>query len=304
MKKIFFVLFFSNSLVYAQTNKSWIDEWQKSTVSIGIIDTLIRGKLKVPYFRVIGTGVIFYVKYDTILVPCLVTAKHVFYNPIENWNPSSIRIRFSWFDEKPVDKYLGVELLLKENKNKLWYSHPNNNVDLACLPFLIPDNVDVGKSLSTLAYKDISSNDAIYEGSQILVLGYPGNIGKEFHSKALVRFGIISWVPPLISYDNKILIDCNVYPGNSGGPVFKMPNGMQRDGSLKIGGSISFIGIVTEQGLELNDVLLKQKNLPPIPLQDSSGSKLLTLESIGIGVIEPASHVRELLAYVQKEINK
>ena len=150
----------------------------------------------------------------------------------------------------------------------------------------------------------IAGNEDIFEGTQILVFGYPSVIGKEFHNKALVRFGIIAWVPPLISYDSKILIDCDIYPGNSGGPVFKLPNGIERDGKLKIGGSLSFIGIVTQKGISTSDVLLKPKNAEPIPLIDNLGNKLISYESIGIGVIEPASYVRELLEYVQTEINK
>lgn len=293
------------SLSFSQVKNSWIDEWQRSTVSIGIQDSMLKGNSKVPYFRVIGTGVIFYVKYDTIPIPCLVTAKHVFQDLSRNWSPASIRIRFSWFDEKSVDTYLGIELLLNLNKQRLWFPHPNSNVDLACLPLQIPDNIDIGsKSISMLPYSSISKNDEIFDGEQILVFGYPDVVGKEFHNKALTRFGIIAWVPPTISYDSKVLIDCDIYPGNSGGPVFSIPNGMSKDGSLQIGNSVSFIGIVTQKGLSSNDVLLQPKNSKPTPLMDNLGNKVVSYESIGIGVIEPASFVRELLNFVQVEINK
>jgi hypothetical protein len=304
MKKLAILLLLITPSIYSQTKSSWIDIWQQSTVSIGIIDTLRDNNVKVPFFNVIGTGVIFYVKYDTIVVPCLVTAKHVFSDSIHNWNPQRLRIRFPWFDEKPIDKYFGIELLLKQNNVLNWFSHPNKNVDLACLPLIIPSNVDLGNSIKMLPYSSLAANDDIFEGAQILVFGYPGVIGKEFHNKALTRFGIIAWVPSKISYDSKILIDCDIYPGNSGGPVFKLPNGMNREGGLVIGGSVSFIGIVTQKGLSANEVLVKQKNIAPFPLRDNMGNALITYESIGIGVIEPASYVRELLKFVQNEINK
>lgn len=303
---ILLFLLFSFS-VYSQpknSDESWIDVWQKSTVSLGIIDSLEGNGAMKPFFRVVGTGVIFYVKYDTIIVPCLVTAKHVLSDSTRNWNPQKIRIRFSWFDEQPVDKYFGVELVLKEKSEQFWFAHPNKKVDLACLPLSLPENLDLGNSISTLPYSVLASNEDIFEGSQILVFGYPGAIGKEFHNKALTRFGIIAYVPPKITVDSKILIDCDVFPGNSGGPVFRLPGGMQKDGSPMLGGPISFIGIVTQKIHTSNQVLITQKNTKPVPAQNDLGAVLTSLESIGIGTIEPASHVRELLKYVQIEINK
>ena len=83
---ILFLLFFY-SLAYSQqdSTKTWIEVWQKSTVSIGKIDTVVYKTQKIPFYRVIGTGVLFYTKYDTIVIPCLITAKHIFEDLNNNW---------------------------------------------------------------------------------------------------------------------------------------------------------------------------------------------------------------------------
>src|SRR5208283_5417479 len=103
---VFIFLYFFSLILIAQTkNKSWIDNWQKSTVSIGIIDTLKyeeKGKIKSkPFFNIKGTGVIFYVMINNMNIPCLITARHVldFFN---NNNLKKIRIRFPFFDDKNI----------------------------------------------------------------------------------------------------------------------------------------------------------------------------------------------------------
>ena len=42
------------------------------------------------------------------------------------------------------------------------------------------------------------------------------------------------------------LVDANLMPGNSGGPVFHVPTGVNRFGEFSIGGKLSLIGIVSK----------------------------------------------------------
>jgi hypothetical protein len=77
--KIIILLLLLSLNIYPQ---SWIEEWQKAIVSIGVIDSLqYKSQNQIhfkKYFRVVGTGVLFYIKIDTLSVHALVTAKHVF----------------------------------------------------------------------------------------------------------------------------------------------------------------------------------------------------------------------------------
>lgn len=307
MKVLILCIFlnFSIDYLYSQeTTSTWIEDWQKSTVSIGIIDTLDYIDKKIPYYKIIGTGVFFYVKYDTTIIPCLITAKHVFHDSSKNWFPSSVRIRFSWYDDQPVDEYFGFEIELKNDNSNYWFEHPDSEIDLACIPIYIPSHlVELNNyKLPVLPYKQIGTDFDIYEGESILVFGYPGAVGINFHTKAIIRQGIVAWTPPNFDADSKILIDCDIFPGNSGGPVFSYPIGLSRDGKFEFGKEIKFIGIVVERRLS-NTKLFTSEKLDT-PLTDSRGNLLLSYESIGIGVVIPSTRIRELLVFTQKEIER
>ena len=295
---------FHQPLVSEAKTNSWIESWEKATIAIGIKDTIdLRLQnntiLKKEIFKVIGTGVIFYVKVDSIVIPTLVTAKHIFYNPKEKWYPDSLRIRFSWFEDKAIDEYFGIPIYLKENGRKNWFTHPDSSVDLACLSiFFLKGDIGIEK-LPILPYSQFASDDDLYQGANIFVLGYPVSIGMEFWTKAILREGIISWIAPIEPGKNRILIDCNVFPGNSGGPVFKMPNGIDKQGNLVLGGKYKFLGIVSERRLSPNPI--QAMGHGPIII-NPQGSALYSLESMGIGVIEPCTRVLELLNEFKKNL--
>src|SRR5258707_622162 len=111
--------------------KSWLDHWRESTVAIGKVQRE-GGKQR---FTVIATGVIVG-SVPGQKRPWLVTAKHVFYNPAEGWDPAVIFVRFSWFETRPAD-YLGIPIRLQQNGRRLWVPHPNPDVDLAYVPLSV-----------------------------------------------------------------------------------------------------------------------------------------------------------------------
>ena len=299
-------LLISSFINSQDTTNTWISEWQKSTVSIGKIDTFKQGRTSIPYYNVFGTGVFFYIKkYDTIVIPCLVTAKHIFQDSLKNWFPESISVRYSWFDEQPIDKYFGFEIKLIENKNKLWFEHPDMQSDLACVPvFNIPYYAikDNDSKVPLLPYNQIAFDVDIFEGESILIFGYPGAVGPDFNTKAIVRQGIIAWTPPKYTSNSRILIDCEVFPGNSGGPVFTYPIGINRQGEFELGKKVKFIGIVVER--RKSETELYSTLHPNVPIRDNLGNLIISYESIGIGVVEPSIKIRELLKFTQDEINR
>ena len=283
---------------------SWIAIWQKCTVALGKIDSveiqLTNNVIqKKAYFKVLGSGAIFYVKKDSIVIPTLVTAKHVFHNPDKNWYPDSLKIRFSWFENEPIDEYFGISIVLKDSVNKFWYDHPDTLVDLVCYPLLLDEDIGI-KAFPILPYNLFAKEDDIFQGAGVMVLGYPGSVGKEFWTKALLRDGIISWTAPTNPDLNKILIDCDIFPGNSGGPVFLKPSGFDKKGNFTLGSKVKFLGIVTERRFSSTPV--RAKGINEIKL-GPRGLTIYSLESMGIGVIEPAPRVRQLLSAFQNAIN-
>jgi len=306
MKKLYLFIYTIIYLIISPSKslcESWLDKWQNCTVALGVIDTVefISSNNtinKKAIFKVIGSGAIFYVKLDTIVIPTLVTAKHVFYKPSDNWQPDSIRIRFSWFENKPIDEYFGINLLLYQNNHKKWFAHPDSAVDLACYPLLLGNEIGT-KKIPILPYNLFATKEDIFQGASILVFGYPGSVGMEFWTKALLRDGIISWTAPTNPDSNKILIDSNVFPGNSGGPVFLRPTGMDKNGNFVLGNKVKFLGIVSEG--RLNPWPIKANGINEIRMGPQR-KIIYSLESMGIGVIEPASRVRQLLSEFNKII--
>lgn len=319
MKKILLVSFllFSNKGFSQLTNidreiRDNISLLRQVTVSIGIDTTVtyrnINGSVVTErIFNAVGTGVIFYVKVlDSITIPCLVTAKHVLYDSSNSWNPSRINIRFSTSDSIPINKHKGYELDLydKEYKSEMWIEHPNKKIDIACI---FVDNIkfdSVRPNIKIIPYSFFPTDEEYYEGKEIYVLGYPGAVGLDLLNKAIIRKGIISWVPGNINSTEKILIDCNIFPGNSGGPVFSIPKntGVILDDTVFHGAK--FFGIVSERRFSENSLMAPNGQA----IVDSKGKPIRSLESIGIGIIISAKRVQELLnlakEIVEPEIKK
>jgi hypothetical protein len=207
-----------------------------------------------------------------------------------------LHIRFSWFDDKPVDEYLGIRIDLKRKRKHLWVAHPDPAVDLACLPLIITQDLAEREKAPTVTLEDFATAEEIYEGAPIVVLGYPGAVGPHFWTRAIVRQGIISWVSPTKPRSDVFLIDSNMFPGNSGGPVFKLPAGTDRHGHFAAGGKVSFLGIVTQARIQKLPVTVGGKELE-VQLQGRKKLETPFVPSfIGLGVIEPALRVKQLLA--------
>ena len=113
--------------------------------------------------------------------------RKVVYNAKENWFPDSLRIRFSWFDDKPIDEYFGIPIILNLNGKRTWLSHPDSTVDLACLSIMFLKG-DIGiEKRPILPYSQFAKDDDIYQGAQIFVLGYPESVGPDFWTQAMLR---------------------------------------------------------------------------------------------------------------------
>src|SRR5207237_8206933 len=86
----------------------------------------------------------------------------------------------------------------------------------------------------------------VCEAAQVLVLGYPAAVANDFGRRALLRQGIVAWVSPENPAGKPFLIDANIFPGNSGGPVLLLPTGIDPAGHVLPGGAVKFLGLVSQ----------------------------------------------------------
>ena len=308
---------FSNSItilalllpLIAHAQNDWLKGWREATVAVGVVDTakakdsrtgkyIIRGRrdtLRIPFFRVVGTAVIFAAPNDPSKTPYLVTAKHVFYDSTKNWKPSAVRLRFSWFADKSVSEYLGLPFrLIDTYGDRLWRPHPDETFDLAIIPLIVSKKEAGRDSVTPVRVENLATISQAFEGASVLIFGYPGAVGSEYWTKPLIRHGVISYLDEKHFGKMPILIDAMIFPGNSGGPVFTVPSGMMKDGSLGAGGGSGFLGIVSKvarQSIEVEKASFEME----ASVKDTTAAHYKTFDYMGLGVIEPAGRVAELL---------
>lgn len=281
---------------------AWTEQVREATVAIGRIVTALSTSdvaTRKEEFALVGTGVVFGLPDDPTNAAWLVTAKHVFDNPNQNPQPDAVQLRFAWFGERSVEDYLGIRAVLRNETGRLWIPHPNPAVDLAALRLRIPRKEVGRESLPTIPLTNFATADDVFEGASVLVLGYP-IVQRQFRTRSIVRSGVIAWVDPQDPMANPLLIDAAILPGNSGGPVFRLPTGINRSGNLSLGGRVGFLGIVA-QAQQINrpvivvDAAGKSTELE-LRLQGQPNSiKPQSQDLTGLGVVEPASRVMELL---------
>jgi hypothetical protein len=169
----------------------------------------------------------------------------------------------------------------------LWFS-PDGG-DLAAIP--VPP-LNKSWTIHALSEKDFGGADDVYQGANILVLGYPNLISQDYLISPLARGGIVSWDDPVSPTSSPFLVDANLYPGNSGGPVFHVKTGLGRNGTFMIsGGGAALIGIVSLGAVQNAQVFAGGV---PITATNQQTGKVDTAQARvlgigGIGVIEPIS---------------
>src|SRR5712692_11732759 len=204
----------------ADSQIGWLDHWRLSTFSFGRVQNQ-NGR---DFFEVLGTGVLVATDGHTAYI---VTAKHVFDDPPKQWHPSEIRLRFAWQERKSVYEEHGTPFKLLDSSGKPRWLASEDGADIAAIPIVISE-LGATSQPHAISVSDIASPEDMFEGASILVLGYPGIVGNEYLVRAITRGGIIAWLNPEEPYGKPFMIDANIYPGNSGGPVISIPTGTNK----------------------------------------------------------------------------
>lgn len=202
--QLVFVLVLPNKLLAQQaaTRTSQFDsQWFKSIVSIEIpVGT--NG-----YGQPIGTG--FLVK-----TPknhnALVTAKHVVFT---EGGTGPLRTSLSYrLNNRSTSSTLITDSYATRLTSSGWFASTNS--DLACRIVVWGNDADI-LSIPLSEFLDPSYIEA---GAPVCVMGYPLGLRSQEYALPILRRGIVAR-----SGGAGILLDCFVFPGNSGGPVVYEP---------------------------------------------------------------------------------
>ena len=247
-----------------ELHTSWLpEEWKKTIIIIEQkrLDDDGKGNTK-EVFLPIGTGFLIYED-----KAYLVTAKHIIYDKENKCLRKDIFFRTNKKDahgtiRRPVD-------VIKQRFNVDWIFHQDSEIDLAVIVYGWDPDLDDIKTIPPDLFKKY---DQVEEGSDIFFLGYPLGIVSEDRNNPLVRAGIISLKKEKVSF----LIDANVYPGNSGSPVFLKPTII--DFKTKNIGKISpasLIGVISSYIPYVDPAYSKQTGRARITFEENSGLGLV-----------------------------
>jgi hypothetical protein len=197
----------------------------------------------------------------------LVTANHVFAKmpgPIATIGFRIENADGSW-------KYDPEPLKIRDGDHELWIHHPNR--DLAVIEIKVPPSfANAALPESWLANDDTFVKEQLAPGDEMLALGFPEGLSANAAGFPILRSGRVASFPlaPSKAFPT-FLLDFNVFPGNSGGPVYVnvAPHPPAGENDRNHGGFIA--GVLTQQ-VELNS------------------------QNLSIGIVTDAKFVRETLS--------
>lgn len=201
-------------------------------------------------------------------------------------------------DDQPT---LGNRFTLTiENFEQSWFSHPDDEIDIAIMP-LVPILNEISKINKQVFFKTIT-NDLVIDSSrlaeldaieEVLFIGYPSGIFDTANLTPIARRGITA-TPIALDYDGKkmFLIDASVFPGSSGSPVFIFNTGgyASKDGGFVVGSRLLFIGVVSSVVFREDTGRIEFREIPTrnIPI-------IRTRQMIDLGLVFKAETVLETI---------
>jgi hypothetical protein len=195
----------------------------------------------------------------------LVTNRHVAQPGSEEGHPCQpfrYIIRADLRNPKSDGSYSDVGII--PSNQVTWTVPTDDSVDLAVTPIGLDANMlDVIFLPSTLLMtSDEIKSQHVEEGDSVLFSGLFVQLIGQTHSEPIVREGKIAMMPkePVPTTLRKIgdlyLVDCHVFGGNSGSPMFINLAG-QRQGSMIVGVNYRLLGVVSGYMKETSDFSLQ-----------------------------------------------
>lgn len=231
--------------------------------------------------------------YHTILV----TNKHVLNNPLVTSNQHEILVRFNTQQGSQVKDYA---FQLQPNGNPIWVGHNSSEVDVAAF-YINPDNLKIDEAV--LAFFDLSEQamsvsdmqkNGLSEGDSLFVLGFPMGIVGSQSNHTIARSGSIARIRDLFNRrESSFLIDANIFPGNSGGPVVIRPELMTIDGT-NANQRAALIGVVKQYFAYSDTAISQQTGRPRITFEENSG----------LAPVETVDSIRDTVELCYQQIEK
>ena len=216
----------------------------------------------------------------------LISNKHVLHGS-ENISESDIKviIHLNRKKDNGMPDLGNIKSFNLGNFEYRYYPHPNPDIDLACFDVtsILSKNVhfkhiDKGH-LNPIDYRNVAP------GSQVIFAGYPEDRYDVLNNLPLIRTGTIASMPDVdFNGRGQIIIDAQVFPGQSGSPVFvKSANNQPY-----------FLGVICQTMIKNSQLQILPVIIPRVKVQ----------QVIGLGIVIKQKHVNELIDYTTNKIRQ
>lgn len=178
---------------------------------------------------------------------------------------------------------LRMTVRIRDEGRPLFVRHPT--ADVAAIYVSVPHNMITGNTLGTqmLADDDTLKEFEVHPGDEIFALGFPFGAEANEAGFPILRSGKIASYPLLPTREVKsFLFDFEVFPGNSGGPVYFFDSGRIIKGSVQFGTIQFIIGLVS------------QERVFPERITDLSGVRV-QMHRLGLAEVVHASLIKDTL---------
>ena len=209
----------------------------------------------------------------------LVTNKHVLNNK------KNVLLRFNTIHGTNIIDY---SVDLEPNAQKIWVGHQSSNVDIAAFyinPAVLKNDSAVFSFFQIDEHvMDVSEmlSNGVSEGDSIFVLGFPLGIVSDQSKHVISRSGSIARIRDVLANQQSCyLIDANIFPGNSGGPVITRPEVSSIQGTQAIS-KAALIGIV-KQYVPYKDIAISQQ---------TGNARVIFEENSGLALVETTDNIK------------
>lgn len=168
-----------------------------------------------------GTGFFYAFKYDTQIVPVLITNKHVVNNNPNEVMTFTLHLCEETKRDEPINSFFKVTFQTK------WFFHSKHDL---CFTFVNPLFEEVHKRTGKYVYSIPITADIIYDSKkleelsaleQVVMVGYPNGLWDHIHNFPLFRRGYTASHPAYdFNADGIGVVDMACFPGSSGSPIF------------------------------------------------------------------------------------
>jgi S1-C subfamily serine protease len=231
-----------------------------------VTNQLVKSVVRLQTEKSLGTGFIFsFAVNGEQFVPAIVTNRHV----LEGANILQIVLSANDSNYRRIHETYQIQNI----KDGVIF-HPDKNIDLAVVPIisLLEQFRDETSIVPEIAYLDRSllpkeeDIKKLKTIEDVLVIGYPNGLWDKINNQPLVRRGITASDYKVdFNGERKFIIDCSIFPGSSGSPVFLLIDGMWSDGAgnVELGRQKVFLlGINSAVFTHQADGKLVQKDIP------------------------------------------